>query len=116
MFKKVSRCTDSVEAVVSDIDVDFENKQTMYYPVYSFSYNGSDYEKRSSVGISGDVVRRVGDRLVLNINPENANNYYDPGMFFKLKIFVYISIGIGIGIFIVNMMIELSTVLFKFAV
>ena len=116
IVRKVVRCTDSVEAVVSDMAVSFEDKRAMYYPVYSFTYNGSDHEKRSSIGVSGDVVRRVGDKLVLNINPENTDDYYDPVMFFKLKILVYVFVGVGIGIFVVNAVIELITVCINFSV
>lgn len=73
--KLYARCTLDVEAAVTENRIGGRNGDTVYYPVFSYEYQGRTYKKKSSSG-SYPARYKVGDRVTVHIDPDDPDKYY----------------------------------------
>ena len=107
-------CTVKVEAVV------IENKKvthrsktknghrrttTTYAPVYSYTYNGTDYTQKSSVSANPPVFN-VGDRVELYLNPSNPQEIFVP----RDKTLYYLGLGFSVGGFVIGVLVMIALI------
>lgn len=82
--KRVWECTAQTSGVVSDIertekiekdDNGKEETTYVYYPVYTYTVDGSEISKRASTG-SGLKRFKIGQAVTVFYNPANPDQYY----------------------------------------
>lgn len=82
-YEKTLRCTEQVEAEVEKIEEVLEkntgNYYAMYYPVYTYRINNSNYStsQKSRLGIKPGKLKQ-GQRVILFYNPRNPADFYVP--------------------------------------
>lgn len=82
-YEKTLRCTEQVEAEVEKIEEVLEkntgNYHAMYYPVYTYRINNSNYttSQKSKIGIKPGKLKQ-GQRVILFYNPNNPADFYVP--------------------------------------
>lgn len=101
IFKQVHQskiCTEKVDAViVENIRKKMgtgHRKRTKYQAVYSYVYEGREYEVKSK-NSSNPAVHSEGDRVTIYVDPDNPTEIYDPKDRSGMVICV-VFIGIGI--------------------
>ena len=96
--KKQRLCTQTVSAVIVDViqestysSMDHSRSET-WYPVYEYTAGSEKLTVRSHVGGLKSAYR-IGQKTVLQINPDDPKQFYDPNDEMRLMTIVFCVVG-----------------------
>jgi len=107
-----AQCTESVEAVIADIDEseDISNNTTTYAPVYEYTFEGESFRNKSNIYTS--IKPEIGRQVELLVDPENPEVCADPKLNdFTKTVFKYV--GIVLSVISVVMVIVTIVIIVK---
>ncbi len=102
LFYIKKKYTETVEAVVVQVDHHYTKRGRTHRPVYSFTYQGKEYTVMNSFYISGPHPHS-GDEAELLIDPDHPNRFIDMDFYPGRKISSYILpiLIIALGIYLI---------------
>lgn len=111
---KETRCSESVEAVIDDIEENSGESGITYRPIYKYHYKSKVYTIKSNVSMyplpNG---YQVGNTISIKINPDKPEEIYDSAMSIDIiySVFSFVStilFGVGVVTIIISIIIALK--------
>ena len=107
------RCTESVQAVVTDYKSSSSRHNDgtysiSYFPVFSYTFDGVEYTKQSNYG-SGEPKYSKGDVVGIRVNPNDATEFFNPSD--RSDIIYNVLMGIGLSFILIVVVVSFGVYL-----
>lgn len=76
--RKWKRCTQEVSACVVQVRSEVRDRCISWYPTYEFTFHGKQVQIMGKNGCASKKKYYVGQKMLLYINPESPEQYYNP--------------------------------------
>lgn len=96
-------CTMEVTATIVDVSESYDDGTTMYSPIYEMEINGETVNRQASY--STNVYPDIGKEVTLLADPNNPENFYEPGVDKMIKLIFRIVGGVFAAVGVIVLLV-----------